>query len=112
LEKVLFELVPPIRNAVINTLLGLSNEEIKNAKKNVVLEIIFNLKVLLLEIDPQFGLEKIDRLQLAVALKFFQSPFLEKRLYGLNEIKAYIRKLFPTEELQANQVETTWVTPA
>jgi hypothetical protein len=79
----LLELVP-VR------VLSLTDEELKNEDKKTISDISRNLEGLVRAAFPNRPCETIDRFNLDVALKCFRSPYLEKRLAGLNDIKELI----------------------
>lgn len=77
------ELVPVL-------VLSLSDEELKNEDKKTISDISRNLEGLVRVAFPNRPSEAIDKFNLDVALKCFRSPYLEKRLGGLNDIKEFI----------------------
>lgn len=70
--------------------LSLTDEELKNEDKKTISDISRNLEGLVRAAFPNRPCEAIDRFNLDVALKCFRSPYLEKRLAGLNDIKEFI----------------------
>jgi ubiquitin carboxyl-terminal hydrolase 34 len=79
----LLELVP-VR------VLSLTDEELKNEDKKTISDISRNLEGLVRAAFPNRPCQAIDDFNLDVALKCFRSPYLEKRLAGLNDIKEFI----------------------
>lgn len=70
--------------------LSLTDEELKNEDKKTISDISRNLEGLVRVAFPNRPSEAIDKFNLDVALKCFRSPYLEKRLGGLNDIKDFI----------------------
>jgi len=83
-----------IQARAIEIMLNLTDEELKNEEKKVLSDISKSLSTILKIIHPSKVNETMDQFNLKMALKCFKSPFLEKRLYGLNDIKEYISLLF------------------
>ena len=69
------------------------------------------LRVLLQQGVPERAAEYFDCLVLDLALRFFQCPYLEKRISGLVEIKSYIQRC-TIEPMNVNSqtFQEVWVT--
>ncbi len=80
---VLVDLVP-------SRVLSLTDEELKNEDKKTITDISKILEGLVRVAFPNRSSDTIDKFNLDVALKCFRSPYLEKRLAGLNDIKEFI----------------------
>lgn len=85
----------------------MSNEQIKVTDKRKILEIIEWLKILLQSTFPKQYMELIEKFILSLALRYFQTPYLEKRISGLQDIKSYILRLSNSDN---NKQGETWIT--
>eukprot|EP01103_Thecamoeba_quadrilineata_P011019 TRINITY_DN2539_c0_g1_i2.p1 TRINITY_DN2539_c0_g1~~TRINITY_DN2539_c0_g1_i2.p1 ORF type:complete len:2405 (-),score=378.30 TRINITY_DN2539_c0_g1_i2:956-7465(-) len=69
----------------------MTDEELKNEDKKNISEVILHLDALLRHVAAQHKAAEVsEKLNMTVALKCFRSPYLEKRLSGLNDIKEFI----------------------
>lgn len=93
IRDILVEFAHQIRENTKEALLEMTSEQLKTVDKKKILNITEWLKMILQNAFPEDFLEFIDKLSLAMALKFFQIPYLEKRILGLHDIKVYIQKV-------------------
>src|SRR5690606_33515682 len=83
--------VEPLQTSVANLILELSDEELKSEDKKVLAEITLQMEILLRAVLPHSKASaQIEQFRLNLALRCFRSPYLEKRLLGLNDIKDLI----------------------
>jgi ubiquitin C-terminal hydrolase len=77
--------VREFRVLVLRRISGISEKEVKIVNKSVISEILNELK-------PMFdsGEENLDLYLLKISQKFIQSPFMEKRLKGLAELREIV----------------------
>jgi hypothetical protein len=106
---------------VFQHILDLTDEELKNEDRKTISEITSYMECLMRMIHPANTSETIEKFNLQVSYKCFKSPYLEKRLVGLNDIKEicgnvwrkneYIRKLQAKETHTDPMLESIWMTP-
>lgn len=113
-----------MQQSVFDLLLGLSNDELKNENPKFVTDITEVLEMLMRGVNSaQMGVsETMEKFGLQMAYRFFQSPSLEKRIFGMTLIRDIIgtvgRKLEwerLREEFKGNpqhkqQPNFTWMT--
>jgi hypothetical protein len=112
--------VQELNPRVFDLILNLTDDELKNEDRKVIADISNSVEVLLKMMEPAKASEIMERFNLKVAYKCFKSPYLEKRLCGLNDIKdfigmvtkkhEYLRKQ-PHPEKEFAQTFSLWTTP-
>jgi len=75
------------KEAIINRVSNISNTDIKTIDKEEISKILEKITV------SEDDSEVIENLELSLALKFIQCPFMEKRLKGINEVKDMIERI-------------------
>lgn len=55
---------------------------------------------------PKETTQLVDKFELAIAYKMFMSPYLEKRLMGLSDIKRYVDLVLRKEDYQQRMRQT------
>ena len=80
-----------VKDKICIKLIGLSEQDIRLHDASVVYE-ISNLTEHLFRVGDHLNIasETFEKFNLAIALKYFISPYLTLRLTGLNDIKNYI----------------------
>jgi len=80
-------LVKDLRKVVINTILDLTDEELRVTQKQDLVNLIKYLESLLEKIYSDEKVGKIlESFELELSMKCLNSPYLEKRIYGISEI--------------------------
>lgn len=103
--KIFLPYFEEIYNQVFNYILGLSDEELKNEDRRTITEISFCIYEIIKLIYPDKANEIVDNFNLEIALKCLKSPYLEKRLTGLNDIKEFIASVTRKEEWLRRQTD-------
>ena len=57
-------------------------------------------------VAPKETTQLVDKFELAIAYKMFMSPYLEKRLMGLSDIKRYVDLVLRKEDYQQRMRQT------
>lgn len=70
------------------------------------------MDTLLRKVIPKETTQIVDNFELAIAYKMFMSPYLEKRLTGLSDIKRYVDLVLRKEEFQHRMRQTDRVSQA
>ena len=96
------ELVKVLRTALEKRFSLLTEKEIKDFDKELASSFINDSKTLFLQYLPEESVHKLlESLELDLALKYLKSPFFEKRLKGVNEIKDISERIEYTENNQS-----------
>ena len=91
------DLVAAGENAFFHRLHNLDEKEIKDLNKDNILYSLYSMKGFLRLIYNEEQVEKIiDSNEKLIFIKFLESPYLEKRLNGLTEIKRLIDSVEPS----------------
>jgi hypothetical protein len=87
---------------IIQRRLGtLSEQDVKNANKDSIDQLIFDLKqILKLGYNQQERAEIVELIELQVGLRFLKSNYLEKRIRGLADIRYMIDRTFKLHKLE------------
>ena len=85
--------MPSIKDLVLQRIEAITVKELKDLVKDHIAEILQKTRKLLNECLKKIDLEQIEKADLNLTLKLFKSPFMEKRLKGLIEIKEFIEKV-------------------
>ena len=113
-----------VQSVIYEHILSLSDDELKNEDRKNITDINQMVETLIRTTKPEVASESAEKFNLSVALKCFQSPYLEKRLVGLNDIKDVINNVLRKQEWQKKQQQyqseghvvnhptsQTWITP-
>ena len=88
---------------ILPKILALTDEQLKNVKRKTITEIMNQHGALLRMIHKEEAVyAQLDNFDLDVCLKFFTSPYLEKRLLGLNDLRSHIETVFKKEVLSSH----------
>lgn len=117
-EEFLEQYYKQLQSTMFTTISRFSDEDFKNEanSRREITDICNSFQILLHTIQPKGSSEAIERFFLDTVLKCFRSPFLEKRLTGLNDIKDVISIVSRSVNKQdnnqnSNMIELYWVNP-
>ena len=85
-----------MKELILQRIESINSKDLKDLNKDLVSDILFKTKRLLNECYKKPDLEQLEKADLNLVLKYFKSPYMEKRLKGLNEIKDLIERLSKT----------------
>lgn len=95
------KLVGELKQIIFPHILELSDEELKGVSRKTIHVIAHCVSTLYTAVrTPEVALI-VNRFDLSIAYKFLLSPFLEKRLTGLSDIKNFISLITRKEEYYA-----------
>ena len=90
------DFVGRIKDKILSKLTQFSEAELREINKDAVSEIINELKgFLTLALNKEEVYKICETTQLMLAIKFIKSPYMKKRLQGVNEINDIIETLTP-----------------
>jgi hypothetical protein len=73
---------------------------LKSVNRKVLADISASMESLLRAVAAKETTQIVDKFELAIAYKMFMSPYLEKRLTGLSDIKRYVDLVLRKEDYQ------------
>jgi ubiquitin carboxyl-terminal hydrolase 9/24 len=97
--------LPSFKELVLQRIESITTKDLKDLSKETVSEILVRTKKLLSDSLRKMDLEQLEKTELNLILKLFKSPYMEKRLKGLNEIKELIERVSKNNWYK----ETTWL---
>lgn len=100
------KIVEQLRHVVFSRLLEMSDEDLKGVNRKVLGDISASMESLLRVVAPKETTQLVDKFELAIAYKMFMSPYLEKRLMGLSDIKRYVDLVLRKEDYQQRMRQT------
>ncbi|KAL6057498.1 USP domain-containing protein [Balamuthia mandrillaris] len=106
------ELIDQLRGIVFNYILSMTDEELKGESRKTITSINTAMNVLLRQLNPEDATTLVDKFDLAISYKLFMSPYLEKRMCGLNDIKRYLDVIIKKEEYHAGRLHVGAYGPA
>jgi len=112
-EEVINEIVEKGEKAFFQRLQNLDEKEIKDiVKDNLAMAMILMKGFLKLKHSEEQASKIIDTHEMMLSLKYLQTPFLEKRLNGLADIKKMIEKVdLPFSDVhQSLGIKQSWLT--
>jgi hypothetical protein len=83
---------------VFSLILNLTDEEFKNEEKKIIAETLFYVEQLLKVVTPK-ATEIVEKFNLQVILKCLNSPYLEKRVTGITDIREIINNIWRKPEI-------------
>ncbi len=90
------------KEALTKKFYNLTEKEIKDIDKNFVYTFVNDVRIVL---EKHFKEEEvcefIEKIKLELSLRFLTSPFLEKRLKGINEIKEISERIEYKEYMES-----------
>jgi len=95
------KLVAELKPVVLPHILELTDEELKGVSRKTIHVITHCMSILYTAVRVKDVPLITNKFDLAVAYKFLLSPFLEKRLTGLSDLKNFISLITKKEEYQA-----------
>ena len=84
--------MPNLKELILQRIESIKSKDVKDINKDVLDEIISKMKKLLIDSLKKPDLEQLEKAELTLTLKYFKSPYMEKRLKGLIEIKDLIER--------------------
>ena len=88
------KLIPAIKTAIQRRLTFISDKEIKDLDREILVKFLFRAQNLLIHYFPQEEIYLMtETAELDLSLKFLTCPYFEKRLRGINEIKELTEKI-------------------
>ncbi len=83
-----------VKDTLFKRLDSIGDRDLKELDKDLIARTLRNMKeFLMLHFEQQEANKMIDTTELLMALRFLKSPYMEKRLKGLNEIKSIVEKV-------------------
>ena len=108
LEKKFAEsLLPGFRDLVLQRVESITTKDLKDINKEVINEILLKTKRLISDCLKKVDTDQLDRADINLLSRLFKSPFMEKRLRSLNEIKELTERATKAAWFK----ESTWLTP-
>ena len=100
------EMVKLLKTSLEKRFALLTDKEIKDFDKEFASSFINDAKTIFLQYQPEEGVHKLlETLELDLALKYLKSPFFEKKLKGVNEIKEISERIEQTENNSSSSTE-------
>ena len=83
-----------VKDTIFKRLDSIGDRDLKELDKDLIARTLRNMKeFLMLHYGQEEANKMIDTTELLMALRFLKTPYMEKRLKGLNEIKAIVEKV-------------------
>ena len=83
-----------VKDTIFKRLDSIGDRDLKELDKDLIARTLRNMKeFLMLHYGAEEANKMIDTTELLMALRFLKTPYMEKRLKGLNEIKAIVEKV-------------------
>ena len=95
------KLVNQLKPLIFSHILELTDEELKGVSRKTIHVIAHCMSALYHTVGVKDAALLVNRFDLAIAYKFLLSPFLEKRLTGLNDVKGFIATITKKEDYYA-----------
>lgn len=87
------DFVNDVKKCLLQRFDNLRDDEIKELDKEIIRDILKLLKDYLDLFDPQTADHTVEFYELTIAEKYLKSPFLEKRVRGINDLKDIFHKV-------------------
>uniref|UniRef100_A0A7S2RGE2 ubiquitinyl hydrolase 1 n=1 Tax=Mucochytrium quahogii TaxID=96639 RepID=A0A7S2RGE2_9STRA len=103
------QIIPSLRESVVDYFLGLDNNEIKHLERTSFVDTLTQLhKVLRKTGESVLSIRELtEKLRLEVALKQLRCPFMQQRLAGLKEIRTLVDELESKQTVEMYLSEKT-----
>lgn len=92
------KLVNQLKPMIFSHILELTDEELKGVSRKTIHVVAQCMSTLYHAVGMKDAALLVNRFDLAIAYKFLLSPFLEKRLTGLNDVKNFISLITKKED--------------
>lgn len=91
------EFAPKLADGVFDRLRAITEDELKTVDRDGLYELVRGVEALLTAGEVKGVAERVERLQLDLVLRLLQSRLLEKRINGMNELRATLERVTRAE---------------